>query len=81
MIIISLIAQWHFIFNVIAEMSDTLGIRVFCVKDKNYQALQSQLTSEDKIFDNNPPVAKEAKGHELADMQINDQLDTSIDCV
>ena len=34
LIIIALIAQWHFVLNVIAEMSDALGVRVFCVKDK-----------------------------------------------
>ena len=34
MILVTAIAQWHYILNVCYEISCALGIRIFCVKDK-----------------------------------------------
>ena len=32
---VTVVAQWHYILNVIHEMSNALSIRIFCVKDKS----------------------------------------------
>ena len=44
MLLVTVIAQWHFILNVVHEMSNALGIRILCVED------MSKKYAEDKIY-------------------------------
>lgn len=36
---ITVVCQWHYILNVVAEMSSALKIRIFCVKKKESEKL------------------------------------------
>ena len=35
MLVVTIIAEWHYILNVVYEMADALGIRVLFVKKKS----------------------------------------------
>lgn len=44
MLLVTIIAQWHYILHVVHEMSNALGIRILCVQD------MSNKYAEDKIY-------------------------------
>ena len=72
MLLVTVIAQWHYILNVVHEMSTALGIRIFCTKDKSQAYID-----KDKIFsDSIDDVGVNKNPHyELPDIHDTDNLD------
>jgi len=72
MLLITVIAQWHYILNVVHEMSTALEIRIFCTKDKRQAYI-----AKDKIFsDSIDDVGDNKEPHyELPDLHDTDNLD------
>jgi hypothetical protein len=34
LLVVTIVSQWHFILNIVHEMSKALEIRIFCVKNR-----------------------------------------------
>ena len=56
MLLVTVIAEWHYILNVIYEMANALGIRVLFVKQKNTPVQVKGKVYENFVDENDGPT-------------------------